>query len=64
MAGFDVGMYVVSDMKMLTLVQKVAEHAAQACETVAYTHPNSAMLGPEQNAMKCAAAIRAKFEEQ
>jgi hypothetical protein len=61
--GFDVPHYLVSDFKMITLVQRIAEECAQACERVAYTHPSTAMLGPEQNALKCAAAVRAKFKE-
>ena len=35
------------------------EEAAKVCDGVAYTHQNASMLGPEQNALKCAAAIRA-----
>ena len=37
----------------------VLEEAAKVCDGVAYTHQNASMLGPEQNALKCAAAIRA-----
>jgi hypothetical protein len=34
------------------------EACAALCDTVAYTHQNTPMLGPELNALKCAAAIR------
>lgn len=34
------------------------ERCAKICDDVAYSHPNTSMLGPELNAMKCAAAIR------
>ena len=37
----------------------VLEEAAKVCDGVAYTHQNASMLGPEQNALKCAAEIRA-----
>jgi hypothetical protein len=37
----------------------VLEEAAKTCDESAWTHPNAAMLGPEQNSLKCAAAIRA-----
>ena len=37
----------------------VLEEAANVCDGVAYTHQNASMLGPEQNALKCAATIRA-----
>lgn len=37
----------------------VLEEAAKKCDESAWTHPNAAMLGPEQNSLKCATAIRA-----
>lgn len=39
------------------------ERCANVCDNRAYTHTNTAMLGPEQNALKCAAAIRKGAEE-
>lgn len=36
------------------------EACARCCETFAWMHPNASLLGPEQNRMDCAAAIRAR----
>ena len=40
------------------------EQCAKLCDGVAYSHANTAMLGPEQNALKCAAAIRGQDQKE
>jgi hypothetical protein len=37
--------------------------AAEICDSVAWTNKNTAMLGPELNATKCAQALRAEAEK-
>jgi hypothetical protein len=41
-----------------TAVASERERCARLCDEAAYSHQNTAMLGPEQNALKCAALIR------
>lgn len=41
-------------------VKQEREQSAMACDQIAWSHPNVRLLGPELNATKCAAAIRAR----
>lgn len=41
-----------------TAVNEALELAARECDSIAWTNKNTAMLGPEYNSTKCAAAIR------
>lgn len=57
------GMMVISPAWLRHYTTLVAEEAARECERVAWSNKATPMLGPEQNAVACAAAIRAKFGE-
>jgi hypothetical protein len=39
-------------------VNEALELAARECDSIAWSNNNTAMLGPEYNSTKCAAAIR------
>jgi hypothetical protein len=58
--------YTAEQLRSYGDARAAAERArcAVVCEQVAWTNANSALLGPEMNAMKCAQAIRVGLDAQ
>jgi len=57
--GHEAGILMDEAIEFATKIHNEAlELAARECDSIAWSNNNTAMLGPEYNSTKCAAAIR------
>ena len=55
---YGIAEYADANRSITTAVNEALEMAAKECDKLAWSNKNTAMLGPENNCVRCAEAIR------